>query len=657
MRLPTDKVWRAFPELDRFSDEQCRGFVKAARRAWGWRLVRVGAMLVSLGAAFIAGAIALAGTLHLLDDVWRVGRENAAWAGAVAAGMLTMAVFLLGGMFVRDWLLRKRIRFAIFNRGVCQKCDYSLVGMPVSAKSTVMCPECGMESEVDPALGELARDNSGKPVLRAVDESLMPKVRKPRVFTAARMKKAAKWAGALALTLVIGAVGWYVWDRYDTAKQAELAQKERPGAEAVIKHQEAVLPAAKSANEPDGWELVDTIKGEIEAIDLRVWKNVPESQAPDYMFFRITARDRERMSEENLGRLDGEREVTLRMFEQLKATGVFDDMNQLAATPRAVWMPLSNAGVAASLTPMPELSSVRALARINGLRMHLAWKAGDVAEFERALEGNRALARFCATHPTIIGQLVGVAIEALTAAVVRDVLAEHPDVKWLDAIDAATARQRLDVPRDYALRGERLLVMDTLAWTFSDPGRVSGAALRRSLGLSPLEGRVGSYTANRDVLAAQFDRLEKAAVQNRWERGEVVEGSGRESGLILVAILMPALGRAMHGFDMAEMERDGLAAMTALERFRLRTGGYPERLEELMGREIKSLPIDPWSGRALGYRRIDPAGDEQGRGYLLWSVGGDGKDNGGKSNANDPYRAMTGKGVAGTDLIINDRAR
>src|SRR5207247_1731505 len=62
MRLIVRRIYRAFPELDRYTDEQCRRFVRAARRGglrifhWfitglvGW--VSVG--VVALGLAFIA---------------------------------------------------------------------------------------------------------------------------------------------------------------------------------------------------------------------------------------------------------------------------------------------------------------------------------------------------------------------------------------------------------------------------------------------------------------------------------------------------------------------------------------------------------------------------------------------------------------------------
>lgn len=61
----------------------------------------------------------------------------------------------------------------------------------------------------------------------------------------------------------------------------------------------------------------------------------------------------------------------------------------------------------------------------------------------------------------------------------------------------------------------------------------------------------------------------------------------------------------------------------ALRRFRWAEGDYPKTLNELVPRFLKSLPPDPFSGGSLIYRRLP-------QGYLLYSVGEDGVDDGGK---------------------------
>lgn len=64
-------------------------------------------------------------------------------------------------------------------------------------------------------------------------------------------------------------------------------------------------------------------------------------------------------------------------------------------------------------------------------------------------------------------------------------------------------------------------------------------------------------------------------------------------------------------------------AACALERYRLEHGKYPDTLTEVYQGE-KSVPQDVLSGAPMGYRKTNEGH------YVLWSVGFDGKDDGGK---------------------------
>lgn len=64
----------------------------------------------------------------------------------------------------------------------------------------------------------------------------------------------------------------------------------------------------------------------------------------------------------------------------------------------------------------------------------------------------------------------------------------------------------------------------------------------------------------------------------------------------------------------------------ALKRFELRHGKWPGTLTELVPKFLPSVPIDPFDGKPLRYRP-NPDGT-----YLLYSVGEDGKDDGGNPN-------------------------
>ena len=73
----------------------------------------------------------------------------------------------------------------------------------------------------------------------------------------------------------------------------------------------------------------------------------------------------------------------------------------------------------------------------------------------------------------------------------------------------------------------------------------------------------------------------------------------------------------------AETARRLLVTALALKRYHLQHGAYPAGLNELVPNYLKQVPMDPMDGKPLRYR-LRPDG-----GFLLYSVGEDGEDNGG----------------------------
>ena len=63
--------------------------------------------------------------------------------------------------------------------------------------------------------------------------------------------------------------------------------------------------------------------------------------------------------------------------------------------------------------------------------------------------------------------------------------------------------------------------------------------------------------------------------------------------------------------------------LLAVERYRLAHASLPETLDQLVPDYLAAVPLDPFDGAPLRYKRLD-------RGFLVYSVGEDGKDDGGK---------------------------
>lgn len=138
MRLPRLLAYyRAYPEFDGYSDEQCRKLLLQAQLRRGdaaWVLPLVGAAAASGFWLFVA--VGLVRAFASLLSVTIVG-GNFLLAVAVLVAPVFVAVFV----GVRRAMLVRSVR-RLVNRAACPFCEFSLVGLPVRV-NTVQCPECG----------------------------------------------------------------------------------------------------------------------------------------------------------------------------------------------------------------------------------------------------------------------------------------------------------------------------------------------------------------------------------------------------------------------------------------------------------------------------------------------------------------------------------
>jgi hypothetical protein len=141
--VPLSKVYRAFPELDRFSDQECADFVARARTRgrlvlWPWATALVLGVVWWFGLRPIATWAAAAMFSERTGDLTLL---------AAILGFFTLAVGTTGfaAFTVRDAILRDLVRGRI-NTARCPACKHSLLGLPLvpgTEAESVRCPECG----------------------------------------------------------------------------------------------------------------------------------------------------------------------------------------------------------------------------------------------------------------------------------------------------------------------------------------------------------------------------------------------------------------------------------------------------------------------------------------------------------------------------------
>jgi len=257
------------------------------------------------------------------------------------------------------------------------------------------------------------------------------------------------------------------------------------------------------------------------------------------------------------------------------------------------------------------------------------------------------LANSIRTEPFLISHLVRSAMLQITLQPIYESLAEH---KWSDAqlaaLDAELAK--FDFLSDYgvAIRGERACNIGVIEYlrhahnkfrTFAslsgqseenNGSQINWTAVVLSFGPSGWfyqnELKLSQfYTKWYLPVADDQKQIVSLASVRAASRAADPEIRRRTPENLLEAWLLPALGHAVRGFARAQSSVDLARVATALERYWLAHGEYPESLDALAPQFMGKVPHDIIGGGPLHYRRTD---DGQ---FVLYSVGWNERDDGG----------------------------
>lgn len=685
MRLITRRIYRAFPELDRHPDEQCERFVLAARGG----PLRICARFIML---CVVGTVAVIGGF-VLTGLSVVACENAGLPKSTAGNVVMVLVLIVGTVFalvvapatpfiLRDWLLRRRVRYILRARGVCPGCRYSLVGLTVSPANTVICPECSMEGTVDPSLGELVLTDSGtrlfqprqdeKPTLfrralgasRSALASLVPKPVRGRF---SRRTFALSACGLLLA--VIGTGAFFIY-RVTSAPT-------RPYGSFVVQLQDLLQKGqhgdrGSAAGRTALQKAYDILV--IAEVDSR--KENRDSTGIDYAAITNPLRFMPPNRAEDLAI----RWQSTNALSLAEATGIDAQLDTIASTPfHAIQVPSGLLMYAA----LPQRDHVRRLARACFARMRLAAEAGDNAERLRAFEHALALGRLSASNYSSIDRLIGFGCASgATHRLIQD-LQHFPlnETELLAAI-AALDRQHRFPPIDVHIQSQRLAFHDLIQTQFSETGSgngylkgspellvatlgISGSAFGDAIEKLPPAGvaafglLVPDKQSHLAAIDGYFDGLQLMARTPASEWHTLAFNHTQYLDALSVR-LMPHVrdisyeAKFIESNIRHEVEIAGTRIILALELHRLRHGEYPAHLDALVPGELAAIPPDPCNRSPWGYKRFAPGEDQLGRPFLLYSIGADQSDNGGHmADPNQPLTQTLTSRLPGFDFVIN----
>jgi uncharacterized Zn finger protein (UPF0148 family) len=145
VRVPFSEIYRAFPELDGFSDAECKRFVQRARA----EKARVRAMESLTAFAGLSGLILGALLGGIVTNVLSAVAVSWVHPRTLEEGVRPIMIVVAAGLcaagaaaFVRDGWLRNAITKRL-SQAACPGCGYSLLGLkPVNGHVT--CPECAL---------------------------------------------------------------------------------------------------------------------------------------------------------------------------------------------------------------------------------------------------------------------------------------------------------------------------------------------------------------------------------------------------------------------------------------------------------------------------------------------------------------------------------
>lgn len=256
-------------------------------------------------------------------------------------------------------------------------------------------------------------------------------------------------------------------------------------------------------------------------------------------------------------------------------------------------------------------------------------------------------------EPTMISMLVrlaiqGIAVGRLEWMLSQGELPEEALVQIQKELEEEAAQPLLLI----GSRGERAMIDGGLeavqngdlqpgiffALTGNGPGL--GTLSPEALKMQFLPGSLKRLRATLLEYNTAWVAIARMPVEHQVEAVRQIQGRGTDLP-ILAKQLIGAEEKVAQSWFRSQMALRCLTTLVAIERFRLKQGRWPTKLEELSPTFLKDIPYDIFDGhpysQRVHYRRFE-------EGVMVYSVGQDGKDNGGtpwKKSFDEP----------GTDLV------
>ncbi len=316
------------------------------------------------------------------------------------------------------------------------------------------------------------------------------------------------------------------------------------------------------------------------------------------------------------------------------------------------------------MLPMVEIGAARALARFCAARIEVAGEGEDWNQVVRWARNGWAVARVLRSDLHLEPRMAGNGTLSLIGTrIVRLVGRKLVHVETLEAL-AQAERSMLGEGAAVAtiLESERLLMLQACASVFAADGSIDEAGVERLFekDAASIKVALAAWPDAEFVLSKAnevFDDYQRfvALVPGRRDPARLIIERMQEHTdvrAMLVQVLAPAIQKAISSDANADAVRAGLRAVISIERFDRLRGRMPDSWEEVRQADIECEVSEPFSGEAVRF-----AGRGNEGGYIVYSVGLDGRDDGGIEDIKQPRRAIEWGAEPGLDYVIAEVRR
>jgi hypothetical protein len=289
---------------------------------------------------------------------------------------------------------------------------------------------------------------------------------------------------------------------------------------------------------------------------------------------------------------------------------------------------------------LPHLASIKSEAQLLQLQAMVATEDGNVTGAICALTNLVRTGNLLAEEPVLISQLVRIACLLMALDGTQHLLSNRElSTGQLDQLTSLLEQLNLRKSLRVVFLAERAMALslydlpaDSMSAMTQDDGagfEVSPTKYRLGMRILTSLGLLGAD--KRLVLETMDEAIELAALEGpealqRYESlekrvfTELVRFPPRQFAMMSIS----GLGNVPARFATLEARRRAAAVAISVQRFRAANGGrVPESIQNLLAGFLPSIPQDPFDGAPLRYRLLEP-------GYVVYSVGPDREDNGGK---------------------------